>query len=212
MVISLQHSFCFLAIPKCASVSIESMLAPHSEINFGYYGSQTRVYNGPLRHMDFRTYHQFIDPCIRHMFGDLGIEKICVFREPLSWLNSWYRFRRRSKLRNPKDPRHRNSTAHVSYSAFVEAVLSDAPPPFANFRCQTEYVIDDNGSSALDTVFRYEHIDSLRKHMEEKIGKRLVLEKLNVSPTNSDGINGDLKRRAVDHLSRDYEFYDSLPN
>lgn len=174
MLISAKYGFVVLFMQKCASNSIEEMLLPHSDILF--------VNVPAFRHTDYRQYVKYIEPYLAEVGNIKKIETICVMREPLSWLNSWYRFRARHNLRDPEHPKHRNSTAGMEFVEFVAAHISATPPPCANVGRQYQFLRDDNGGIGVDTIFRYENLGEFVAYMSERVGETLTLGRKNVSP------------------------------
>lgn len=92
MLISAKYNFVFLCTPKCASSSIETMLRRYSDISLV----------GPpfFRHTNYRIYSKYLKPYLMETGKIKNIETICLIREPLSWLHSWYRFRARHEIRD----------------------------------------------------------------------------------------------------------------
>ena len=174
MLISLSHRFVFLCNRKCASVSIESMLRRHSELSF----------LGPpeFRHTNYRHYRRYIAPYIQEVFGNAKLETVCIVREPLSWLYSFYRFRSRYALRDPGNPDHCNSTAGISFPEFVAAYLQEEPPPYADVGCQFDFVRDERNRVAVDRIFPYDRIDRFVDYIGGKIGHPLRMGHKNLSP------------------------------
>jgi hypothetical protein len=174
MLISIKYNFVFLCNTKCASNSIESMLEPHSDIIF----SGLPV----LRHTNYRQYSQHIRPYLIENAGVDNIETICLVREPLSWLSSWYRFRSRHDLRNKKHPSHQNSTSGIQFSEFIKAYMLSDPPSYANVGSQYDFVKDSMNAVGVDKIFPYENIGGFVRYMGSKVGKKLKLNNMNVSP------------------------------
>ena len=158
-------------MPKCASNSIEAMLKPHSDIQLS--GSSQ------VRHTNVRNFKIFIEPYLVKVAGLDGVESICLVREPVSWLNSWYRFRARHELRATRNPR---STAHISFEDFVRAFLSEPRPPFAQFGTQFDFVRDAEGKVGVDRLFGYNDMEGVVEFFSRRIGRRLQIRTLNVSP------------------------------
>ena len=160
---------------KCASNSIEQMLKPYSEISL--VGLQT------VRHTNFSDYDRYIKPYLKVRAQVDNLETICVVREPLSWLNSWYRFRSRSTLRNPDHPNHHKSTFGMEFSEFIMAYMSPEPPAFVkDLGSQFDFVEDSMGEVGVDTIFVYEDLDSLVNYMSHRVDGKLKLKNINVSP------------------------------
>jgi hypothetical protein len=187
MLISVKYDFVFLCTPKCASTSIEAMLRPYADI----------ALQGPnhFRHTNLRDYIRYIRPYVIDKAGVATIETICLVREPMSWLDSWYRFRARHELRDPHHASHHHSTADVSFEDFVRAFVSEEPPAFAaGIGSQFDFVKDDMDAIGVDTIFRYENVEDVVAYMSRRIGKTLTLPRRNVSP--NDNHRSDAHERA----------------
>ncbi len=176
MLVSTKHNFVFLCNPKTASTSIEAALKPYSNI----------VLDKPFKHTNYREYSKYFASYISEKSGLDRIETICVVRNPLSWLHSWYQFRSRHELRNPEHPNHKNSTFGTKFEEFVETYMSPNPPSFANIGSQFSFVKDEKNKIGVDTIFLYENISDFADYMSHKVGKRLKIEYKNVSPTNDN--------------------------
>ena len=175
MLIGKKHKYVFLCNTKCASNSIEEMLKPYSEI--ALVGLQT------VRHTNFADYDQYIKPYLKVIAEADNLETICIVREPLSWLNSWYRFRSRSTLRNPEHPNHHKSTFGMEFSEFITAYMSPEPPAFVkDISSQFNFVKNSMGEIGVDTIFLYENLDSLVDYMSHRVDSNLKLKSINVSP------------------------------
>ena len=175
MLISIKHNFVVILTPKCASNSIESILLPYSDIAL--------LGLPPLRHTNYRLYSKYIKPYLAHTVGNDRIETVCVVREPLSWLNSHYRFRSRLEIRNPEHPNYNTSTFGMSFAEFIEAYMSPSPPPYAQFNSQFSFVQNESNEIGVDRIFLYEDIETFLKFMGDKLGKKLKAGYKNVSPS-----------------------------
>lgn len=181
MLISLNHDFVFLCNRKCASVSIETMLRKHSDI----------ALLGPpeFRHADYRAYLRYLAPLIEESTGRKRIETVCLVREPLSWLYSFYRFRSRYELRDPRNPNHHKCTHGIPFRQFVRAYMQPVPPAYADVGCQFDFVRDDGEGIGVDRLFRYEDIDRFVRYMSRKIGQDLKIRYKNVSPKKNRALH-----------------------
>ena len=216
MLISVKKNFVFLCTPKCASSSSETMLQPFSDISL--------IGLPAFRHTNCREYSKFIKPYLREKVGSDDLETVCLIREPLSWLSSWYRFRARYDLRNPKHPNHQNSTFGKSFAEFVEAYIAEERPPFADVESQFSFIRNDDGEVGVEKIFVYDNIDGFVSYMSDKVGKKLKIGNQNVSPKKIYSSNfveyiGSLKRKASHRLNlgrpvtapkADYEIPDRL--
>ena len=174
MICSTKHGFAFLCMTKCASNSVEAMLTPHCNI----------ILTGSpfYRHLNYRKYVRYLKPLLDAGPQKTAMETICVLREPVSWLYSWYRFRQRFSLRNRDNPDHLKSTAGISFEAFISAYVSTDRPAFANLGSQFNFVRTDEGEIGVDKIFPYENLDGLVEYLGGKVGRKLALPRKNVSP------------------------------
>lgn len=176
MLISTKYDFVFLCMPKCASNSVEEMLKPFSDI---FYLGRPE-----FRHTSISTYNSCVVPYLETTVGSLRLETVCLIREPISWLYSWYRFLSRKDLRAPSHPKHDKSTMGRTFEEFLEAFMSKERPPFAEIgQTQYDFVKNKYNKVAIDKIFVYENIDSFVEYMEQKVGTSLLLHKKNISPT-----------------------------
>lgn len=174
MLISLSHDFVFLCNRKCASVSVEAMLRKHSDISF----------LGPpeFRHTNYRRYRQYIAPYVKVAVGAANLETVCLVREPLSWLYSFYRFRSRYELRDPGNPNHDKCTSGISFAQFVTAYMQPDPPPYADVGCQFDFVRDERDRIGVDRIFAYDAMERFLEFMSRKTGRPLKIGHKNMSP------------------------------
>ena len=181
MLISVKHNFVFFCTPKCASNSIEAMLQPFSDISL----------LGPpyFRHTNFRRYNKYISPFIENATRGDSLETICLVRDPISWLYSYYRFRSRFQIRNPNHPRFSSSTYKISFAEFVSAYMSQDPPPFADVGCQFNFVKNELDQIGIEKLCPYENIEDFIQYMSRKVESPLKIGFKNVSPRNRNESN-----------------------
>jgi len=193
--VSLEHRFVFLCTPKCASCSIEAMLRPYVDMDLKGAPS--------VRHTNVRQFRRHLKPFLVAVAPDTVFETVALIREPVSWLYSWYRFRARNALRAKK---HIHCTSHVTFSEFVEAYLANQQPAFARVGSQSEFLTDEDGNLGIDHLFAYENAQALVTFFSERLGRRLALRSINVSPArvyrsnvleNADALFRRLRSRLV---------------
>lgn len=202
MIISLTHQLAFLCMPKCASTSIEKALETHADIHIGGRPG--------LKHMNAREYHRIIRPLVQRKAPDLNIETFCVMRDPLEWANSWYRYRSRRELRDPGHPMHRNYTGEMSFADFVAAMLGDEPPSFAAIGSQAGFICLADGSVGIDRIFDFNRLDGVAQYLQDKLGRRVRLRRMNRSPARPGDLEAGLEARFRDRFSRDFQLYGSV--
>ncbi len=185
-------------MPKNASTSIDYALKNKAQISLMGLPS--------IKHLDYQDYEKYIYPLLKPM----KLEVICLMREPIDWLNSWYRYRQRSELRNPNHPAHKNSTYNISFEEFIKDYISVNPTPYTNLKSQYEFMMDKNGKIGIDKVFLYESMQIFEKYMTDKI-KGFKMEKRNVSKVKSEKLlSKTLEKELREYLSRDFQLYEYL--
>ena len=114
MIIAPSHGFVLLSLPKVASTSLDTALAGFHETPPG---------RPPTKHQNVVGFHRHTVPKIRALgFGRDAYEVVALFREPVSWLESWWRYRQRPDVRAHQAERW---TGELSFAAFVELFLTD---------------------------------------------------------------------------------------
>jgi len=195
MRISTKYGFTFLCMPKCASTSIEKALTPYCQLI-------TQGGNPGLKHTSYRKYKRFLEPFVRP-HAQKEIETVCIMREPISWLHSWYRYRKRDKLAGtPK------STIDMDFNKFCELYMENEIK-FGR-RLQFDTLRDKDGNVGVDKIFPYENLELAKKYFEEKIGKEIDFPQLNVSKEEEMILDDGIRKRLIDFLQKDYEVYNSI--
>lgn len=195
MRISLTHKFAFLCMPKTASTSIEEALNPYSELL-----TKSRGLGTALKHTNYRKYNRFIRPYL-NSFTQEKIETVCVMREPVDWLFSWYRYRKREEVRGK-----RQSTYGMDFSDFAALYIQGK----AKVGKQSNFLKNSKGEVGVDRVFRYERLDLLQKYFEEKIGKNIEFPLKNISPKEELNLSSDMMEKLKEYLKDDYMIYENL--
>ncbi len=97
MLLAPGKGFVFLASTKSGSTSIETAFMTHSQM----------ILRKPpaIKHTTYAGFQRFLQPFLNSKgFPRESYEVVCVVREPIDWLSSWWRYRSREKLANPTDP------------------------------------------------------------------------------------------------------------
>ena len=196
MLISLKEKLAVLAMTKTGSTSVEAALAPYCDIIF--------TKDPQTKHMNLRRFERFLRPYLKSA-GHGRVETCCLFREPVDWLGSWYRYRSRPALKgNP------NSTAEISFAAFVHAYLSDEQPDFARVGRQSEFVSDKSGQIGIAHLFAYENFDQYARFLGDRFSRPLDIGTANRSPSGDLYLPPDLRSRLEEALSADFEIHAGL--
>lgn len=198
MFVSVQAKLVFLAMPKCASSSIEIAASKHIDISF----------RRPPRakHMTYRRFNQFIRPWLTQM-GVKDVETICLFREPLDWCESYWRYRQRPEMNG-----HVNSTADIPFDRFLNIYMDGRARP-ANIGVPSRFVSDARGGTGVDKIYRFDRLDACFSYICERLEVKQTLDKKNVSPRTKREratVAPETMARFRDHMARDYEIYETV--
>lgn len=196
VLISLKNNLAFLAMTKTGSTSIETALAPFCDILFT---QAPRV-----KHMQARKFERFLRPYLVNL-NYTEIETTCLFRDPVDWLGSWYRYRQRGSLKG-----HQNSTAEITFDQFVESYLSDVPEPFAKVGYQSQFVMTNGNEIGITHLFRYEAFSEYQQFLSLRFGQKLHFENLNVSPVRELVLSNELIKELQLKRALDFEIHGSL--
>lgn len=197
MMVSLRHRLVVLAMPKCASTALEAALAPHMDVVIGGVPS--------AKHTPYRKYNRFLKKYFEG-FTTGPLETVCLFREPLDWLSSWWRYRGRSKI-----PDKSRSTKNMSFDDFVQRYLDGAKPP-ADVGQQSRFISNAEGMPSVDHLFRYDEVRSMVRFISERMSIETDLPRVNVSPAaHMDAkLEPNTEGALRQHLSLDFEIYEGL--
>ncbi|QYX58387.1 gamma-glutamyl kinase [Roseovarius sp. SCSIO 43702] len=186
----------FLSVPKTGTTAYQAALGPHASM----------VVSDPpeLKHAPVFRYNRFFRPALEKFIGP-DLEVIAVMREPVSWLGSWYRYRQRPAMRN-----HPNSTAGMSFDAFVEGYLQGKRPGFANVGSQAKFMEPQKNGTAVTRLFRYEDQRALTAFLEDRLGCRVETPVLNASPRAALELSRGVETRLRRKCAAEFALHDSI--
>jgi hypothetical protein len=196
MLLAPRHGFVFLAIPKTGTSAIETAFRPYAQV--APQGIPA------IKHTKYAEFQRFLQPFLAAKgFPRDSYEVVCVFREPIDWLSSWWRYRSRGKLADPSNPKHHRYTGEVTFEQFARAYME------SNNRegHQSRFVRARRGQTEIDRVFRYDRLDLLVNFLCEKIGEDVDLEVKNVSPKRSFSLSEVCERDLREFLRPEYRIY-----
>lgn len=196
MLVSLRHRLVIFAMPKCASTALEHVLATDMDLVIqGHPGA---------KHTNYRKYDRHLRRYLES-FTKEPLETVCLFRDPLDWLGSWWRYRGRPGMPDP-----RKSTAGMSFDAFVTAHL-DGAPGAADIGRQSRFVADKDGGIGIDGIFRYEDSGAFVAYLAERLGREIALPRTNVSPVRAGmELSPETDARLRAEVARDFEIHAAL--
>ncbi|WP_310526343.1 hypothetical protein [Nocardioides sp.] len=185
------HGFVLLAMPKCASTSIESALAPYASLVIDRPPSR--------KHLGCSGFTKRIAPGLAadgHPRD--SYELVTMFRDPIAWLESWWRYR--ARLDDGSD----NSTHDLTFERFARQYV-DGDPTAPTPRGRPGQFLTVDGVVEVDRVFAVERPGAWLPWFSERLGTAVSVERRNVSgqrvaPELTDSVRAEL----VDYFAPEY--------
>jgi len=180
-----------LCVPKTGTTAYQTALGPHAAI----------VVRDPpeLKHAPVFRYNRFYRPALEKFIG-APLDVVAVMREPVDWLGSWYRYRRR-----PFTKGQRSSTHDVTFDEFIDAYTRGDKPPFANVGSQAKFLEPQKNGTAVTHLFRYEDQKGLRKFLQDRLAVTFETVQENASPDMPLDLSAEteakLRRKCADEFA-----------
>ena len=201
MIAAPKYGFVFLAMPKCASSAIEAAVGSQGLFSLS---------RNPLKHMAASEFEDLVAPLIDFAgYPRSSYETLCLFREPIDWLHSWWRYRSRPALADPHSPRHENYTGHVTFEEFIESYIRE-DADYARITRQAQFVSDTAGRVCVDRIFKYEQSHDLLDYLKTKLGLEIAIDRVNVSPERELQISDRARAVLREFLAPEYAIYEGL--
>ena len=196
MLVFFKERLAFLSVPKTGTTAYESALAPRADM----------VISEPpmLKHAPVYRYNRFIRPMFLKVC-DTEMELMAVMREPISWLGSWYRYRRRPFMQGKP-----NSTFDVSFDEFILAYMKGKKPGFADVGSQLNFMAAQPNGTGITHYFKYEDQPKLQEFLSDRLGVTLDLKRKNVSPDMDLILSPDIEERFRRKFDEEFSLYDSI--
>lgn len=196
MLVFFKERLVFLSVPKTGTTAYESALRDRADI----------VVTDPpeLKHAPLYRYNRFFRPMFEKVC-DAQMETLAVMREPVSWLGSWYRYRRR-----PFMDGHPNSTRGITFDEFVSAYLRGDKPGYAQVGSQAKFLEPRPNGTTVTHLFRYEEPESLNAFLEDRLRTRPKLRRENVSPEMELHLSEPVLQRFRRKCPEEFSLYDSI--
>lgn len=197
MIVFFKERLAFLSVPKTGTTAYEKALAPRADM----------VISDPplLKHAPVYRYNRFIRPMFLKVC-DVELELMAVMREPISWLGSWYRYRRRPYMEGKP-----NNTFDVSFDEFVLAYMKGDKPGFADVGSQLKFMETQPNGTGITHHFRYEDQPRLQAFLNDRLGVTLDLEQENVSPQMDLELSPNVEKRFRRKCAAEFDLYNSIP-
>ena len=182
-----------LCTPKCASTSVQEVYSPYASVLLDGHPK--------FKHVDLSAYERGFAPLTGKDLGSL--ETVCLIREPMEHLKSWYSYSRRRDLKNA-----RRSQRGRTFEEFVEDFL-DVDQGWT-MKTQYEFVRDATGQVGVNRIFALGHMDRFVDFMNERLGVCGDLPVLNASPRASTSISPRLEAALGSRLAPDFALHQAV--
>ncbi|MEH6583062.1 MAG: sulfotransferase family 2 domain-containing protein [Halioglobus sp.] len=190
MVISESHRFIFIAVPKTGSSSVETALE-------SYTSKLTREFN---KHATCRRLIRDLPPQMWESYF-----KFAFVRNPYDRIESWYFYRKRPELSDPKHPRHKMYTGDKTFEEFVHWF-----PKNTMMLLQVGFLAP-LGELLVDHVGRFETLEEDFALICQKLNlPEIALPKIRPSQREpASDIWTPASRRIInDYFAKDFAFFD----
>ena len=185
----------YLAIPRTASTSVETLLSRASDQNLSR--------DAFPKHITARRFFS--------KWGKLNaaekvpLEAFAIIRNPVERLGSWYRYRQRPALNgSPK------STADLTFEQFVGAYLSDTRPAFANIGNQFRFCTDAQGGMLVRFLFSFDDLSPFETFVRERFGITERIGHLNASHDASLDLSQEMRARLEQTNASEFALYERV--
>lgn len=193
MLASFRNEFVLLSNPKSGTTAYEDAFGKFAEVHVG--GTPK------WKHLNYYR--------MRQHFGDIFERANCtiltVVRDPIETVESWYKYRTRKGLSNPKHKWHHRYAGDISFEQFVEEWNARSSKR-AEAPSSVNFCFNENDELAPSTYIHYSNIDDLRKVLSQKVGKDVKVPPKNISPKR--GVEYD--RSELMKLPRFQEAYEKM--
>jgi hypothetical protein len=185
--------FVFLSTPKTGSTAIEAAFAHRAAMLIRRPSS--------LKHMTARRFERVIAPILDEFgYPRESYELVCVIREPVDWVASWWRY-----LSRPAVAGQPQYTGDLTFDEFAGRVVG-REIKIGNLG---RFVRNAEGQEVVSTMFRYDHLDRAVAWMAERLRVDAPeLEQTNVSPQRPMEISATTRARLEEHFAGQAKLYE----
>lgn len=193
------HGFVMLSLPKCASTSLVKAVAGQAEMVL-------RI-NPKLKHINCAQFHELMVPVLRKGgYQRKDYEVVSLFREPVEWLESWWRYRKRPALHEENSGRY---TGDQSFEEFTIDYLERRQK--VRGRPARFIALGDDLTIGVDRLFALERPDAWQGWITEKLGKDVTFGTDNVSSVRQEPELTDATRSRLEaYFAPEYDVYSHL--
>lgn len=191
------HGFVMLSLPKSASTSLVRSVQRHAEVVL-------RI-NPGLKHINCKQFHELVVPLLRKGGYHRKDYELCsMFREPVEWLESWWRYRRRPELVDSE-----RFTGEQTFEEFALEYMQRKNPMRGR---PARFVAMGPGLEiGVDRIFRLEAPEVWQPWMAAKVGKDLDFAQANRSSARDEPeLTAATRARLVEFFRPEYDIYQRL--
>ncbi|MEP5155027.1 gamma-glutamyl kinase [Planktotalea sp.] len=196
MLVFWKEKIVLLAVPKTGTTAIENALANKA--------SMIVSHPPELKHAPVYRYNRFFRPMFEKACN-AQLETFAMMREPISWLGSWYRYRQRDFLDGKP-----NSTKGISFDDFVLAYMKGDKPAFANVGSQARFLEPRPNGTKVDHLFQYEDVAGWTGFLEERLDRKIDLDRLNVSANQPLELSKAVETRFKRKMHEEMDLWNSI--
>ncbi|MFV0386876.1 hypothetical protein [Paracoccus sp. (in: a-proteobacteria)] len=194
MLIFWKQRLVFLATPKAGSTAVEVALESLASVSIQRPAA--------LKHTDIAAYRRHVGPWLLDQTGE-AFTTVALMREPVDWLQSWYRFRLRD---DHEDAQH--LMEGVSFARFAQQYGQPDGPQTLGIESQTNFLKHDGNQ--VERIFRYEAIDDFIRFLEDRLDCAIELPRINVPPPVDVSLTADAEHRLRAAMADDISLYRTL--
>lgn len=196
MLTHIEGGFAYLGMTKTGSTSVENAIRPLCQIMF------TRDHR--VTHMPGHHFEKYIRPFLDDM-GMTGIDSVCQLRNPLDWLESWWRYRAK-----PSDWQPEISTKGIGFDQFAAEYIAGEPRPYlADLWRPQAFIFSEDGRRCVDLIFRFEDMALFEKFLSQRVGTRISIKKHNASPLRWTRMGKATRAALEDHFKPELDLWES---
>ena len=197
-----RHGFVMLSLPKCASTSIVHSLSPSADV----------VLRGhpKLKHMNCQQFHTRMMPILRHAgYPRKDYELVSMFREPIEWLESWWRYRSRPAIVEENPLRY---TGDLTFEEFAAGYVSGDRSVTGSVGRPARFVALSEGLDiGVDRILALDRPDTWQSWIEEKMGGTVKIKNANVSTERREPeLTPSTRAALVDFFAPEYDIWTRL--
>jgi hypothetical protein len=129
---------------------------------------------------------------------------VCQIRAPVSWLESWWKYRGTDQMEDPA-----KTTAHLSFETFAGEYLDQADRPYLDISRPLGFLADQTGKVLVQSIFRYEEMDHFLGFLSARVGAPVTLARRNVSPPRKAPLSAEMRGRLEAYFAPEMDIWES---